>query len=53
MRILQPDHVELDRVDPGRDRSFEAGDRVAGRDRVGALVANQAQLLVDLCGQAA
>jgi hypothetical protein len=52
VRVLQPEDVELDRVDAGGDGRFEARDRVPGRDQVGPLVADQAQALVALGSQA-
>jgi hypothetical protein len=52
VRVPQPEHVELDRVDPGLDRSPKALERVPGRDQVGPLVADQAQL-ARLLGQGA
>jgi len=42
--ILQPEDVELNRVDPGLDRGLEALERVPGRNQIGPLVADQAQL---------
>jgi hypothetical protein len=42
--VGQPEDVELDRVDAGLDGGAEARQRVAGRDQVGALVADQPQL---------
>jgi len=42
--VLQPENVELDRVDPGLDPGVEALERVPGRDQIGPLVADQAQL---------
>jgi hypothetical protein len=42
--VGQPEDVELDRVDTGLDGGAEALQRVAGRDQVGALVADQPQL---------
>jgi hypothetical protein len=44
MGVLQPEDVELDRVDAGLDRGPEALQGVAGGDQVGALMADQAQL---------
>ncbi|HEY5976892.1 MAG TPA: hypothetical protein VIT85_03460 [Solirubrobacterales bacterium] len=43
MGVGQPEDVELDRVDPGLDRGREALERVARRDQVGALVADESQ----------
>jgi len=42
--VLQPEDIELDRVDPRLDRGPEALQRVPGRDQVGPLVADKAQL---------
>jgi hypothetical protein len=44
VRVGQPEDVELDRVDTGLDRRPEALQRVPGRNQVGPLVADQAQL---------
>jgi hypothetical protein len=53
VRVLQPEDVELDRVDAGRDRGGKALQGVAGGDQVGPLVADQAQLAGCLGGQGA
>jgi hypothetical protein len=41
--VARPEDVDLNRVDACLDRGGEALQRVAGRDQVGTLVANQAQ----------
>jgi hypothetical protein len=42
--VLQPEDIELDRVDARLDRRAEALQGVAGDDQVGSLVTDQAQL---------
>jgi len=49
--ISEPENVELDRVDARLDRGAEALQGVAGRDPVGALMADQSQLAGGLGGQ--